>query len=62
MRTLYGTILAVAALSCFAREPNYDTSLIGRHLGYVRRGGEHGQGGYEWEWLLDFADGCLPAK
>lgn len=37
---------------------DYDTSLIGRCLGYVRRGGEHGQGGYEWEWLLDFADGC----
>ena len=35
---------------------DYDTSLIGRRLGYVRRGGDHGQGGYEWEWLLDFAD------
>ena len=38
------------------REPNYDTSRIGPSLGYVRRGGEHGLSGYDWLWMLDFAD------
>ena len=38
---------------------NYDTSRIGPALGYVRRGGEHGISGYDWLWLLDFADGCF---
>lgn len=37
----------------------YDTSLIGRNLGYVRRGGAHGLSGYDWVWLLDFADRSL---
>lgn len=41
---------------------NYDTSLIGPALGYVRRGGEHGISGYDWLWLLDFADGCFAAR
>ena len=36
----------------------FDTSLIGTSLGYVRRGGEHGISGYDWVWMLDFADGC----
>jgi hypothetical protein len=35
---------------------NFDTSLIGTHLGYVRRGGDHGISGYDWMWTLDFAD------
>ena len=35
---------------------NYDTSCIGAHLGYVRRGGQHGISGYDWRWMLDFAD------
>ena len=35
---------------------NFDTSRIGPALGYVRRGGEHGISGYDWIWLLDFAD------
>ena len=35
---------------------NYDTSRIGPSLGYVRRGGEHGISGYDWLWMLDFAD------
>ena len=36
---------------------NYDTSRVGPALGYVRRGGEHGITGYDWVWLLNFADG-----
>ena len=34
----------------------YDTSLIGSHLGYVRRTEEHGIAGIDWKWMLDFAD------
>jgi hypothetical protein len=41
----------------FPRE--YDTSLVGENLGYVRRGGAHGLSGYDWIWLLDFADRSL---
>ena len=36
--------------------PNFDTSLVGLRLGYVRRGGDHGLSAYDWLWLLDFAD------
>ena len=36
--------------------PNFDTSLVGPRLGYVRRGGDHGHSSYDWLWLLDFAD------
>ncbi len=35
---------------------NYDTSLIGRWFGYVRRGGEHGISGSDWLWMMDFSD------
>jgi len=38
---------------------NFDTRCIGRYLGYVRRGGEHGISGYDWGWTLDFADRAL---
>lgn len=38
---------------------NYDTSRIGPTLGYVRRGGAHGLSGYDWLWMLDFADKAL---
>jgi hypothetical protein len=36
--------------------PNFDTSLVGPRLGYIRRGGNHGFSAYDWLWLLDFAD------
>jgi len=36
---------------------DYDTSCIGRDLGYVRRDLWHGLCAYDWNWLLDFADG-----
>ena len=35
---------------------DFDTSGIGRDLGYVRRSEEHGISGYDWKWILDFAD------
>ena len=35
---------------------NFDTRCIGTHLGYVRRGGQHGLSGNDWNWALDFAD------
>ena len=35
---------------------DFDTSCIGPRLGYVRRSGLHGISGYDWQWLLDFAD------
>ncbi len=35
---------------------NYDRSRIGSTFGYVRRGGQHGLSGYDWLWMLDFAD------
>ena len=28
-------------------------------FGYVRRGGQHGLSGYDWLWMLDFADKAL---
>lgn len=41
---------------------NYDTSCIGSHLGYVRRGGEHGIAGDDWNWTMDFADRAFGRK
>jgi len=35
---------------------NYSTAAIGPRLGYVRRGGDHGMSGYDWNWILDFSD------
>lgn len=40
---------------------NYDTSLIGESLGYVRRGGQHGISAIDWIWTLNFADRALAA-
>ena len=38
---------------------DFDTSAIGPRLGYVRRSEGHGISGFDWTWLLDFADGVL---
>ena len=38
---------------------NYDLSCVGSSFGYVRRGGQHGLAGYDWLWMLDFADKAL---
>ena len=35
---------------------NYSTAAIGESFGYVRRSEEHGISGYDWMWMLDFAD------
>ncbi len=35
---------------------DYDTSAIGRSLGYVRRAGDHGISPIDWTWMLDFAE------
>ena len=35
---------------------DFDTSAIGRRLGYVRRSQNHGISACDWTWLLDFAD------
>jgi DNA sulfur modification protein DndE len=35
---------------------NYETSAIGDRLGYVRRSEGHGISGYDWQWMLDFAE------
>lgn len=40
----------------------YDTSAIGRRVGYVRRLEEHGMAAVDWQWLLDFADRALSIK
>lgn len=37
----------------------FDTSAIGRDVGYVRRAEGHGISGYDWKWMLDFADRAL---
>jgi hypothetical protein len=34
-------------------------SCVGSSFGYVRRGGQHGLAGYDWLWMLDFADKAL---
>ena len=34
----------------------FDTSAIGPNLGYIRRAEGHGISGYDWKWMLDFAD------
>ena len=35
---------------------DYETSAIGRHLGYVRRTEAHGISAYDWMWMMDFAN------
>ena len=34
----------------------FDTSRVGPRLGYVHRGGAHGQSALDWAWALDFAE------
>lgn len=35
---------------------DYSEAAIGGNFGYVRRSQEHGISGYDWNWLLNFAD------
>lgn len=39
--------------------PDYDTSCIGKDIGYVHRTEQHGLSPYDWKWILDFADQTL---
>ena len=41
---------------------NYSTAAIGKRLGYVRRGGQHGLSAYDWLWMMDFADGVFASR
>ena len=52
-------LTALVSLSAVGKPINYDRSLVGTRLGYVRRGGEHGISGYDWLWMLDFADAAF---
>ena len=41
-------------------EPDcFSTAAVGPSLGYVRRKGQHGISGHDWQWMLDFADRIL---
>lgn len=37
----------------------FETSAIGKDLGYVHRTQNHGISAYDWMWMMDFADGIL---
>ncbi len=53
------TFLGKGGMPDVAWPADYDTSAIGRHLGYVRRAGSHGLSACDWTWLMDFADGVF---
>ena len=36
-----------------SKVPPYSTKLVGKSLGYVRRGGKHGFSAHDWLWMLD---------
>ena len=40
----------------------YDTSCIGKYVGYVRRTEAHGIADIDWLWMLNFADNALKNK
>ena len=53
------TFLGKGGMPDVAWPSDYDTSAIGRHLGYVRRAGSHGISAHDWTWLMDFAEGVF---
>ena len=53
------TFLGKEGMPDVAWPDDYDTSAIGRHLGYVRRSQSHGISAYDWKWMMDFADGVF---
>ena len=53
------TFLGKGGMPDVAWPSDYDTSAIGRHLGYVRRAGSHGISAYDWTWLMNFAEGVF---
>lgn len=50
------TFLGQPGLPDVAEPECFSTAAIGPRLGYVRRKGQHGIAGYDWQWMLDFAD------
>jgi len=50
------TFLGAGTMPAVPYPDNYDLSAIGASFGYVRRSEEHGISGYDWKWMLDFAD------
>ena len=42
--------------------PDYDTSCVGSHVGYVRRTEQHGLSPYDWQWILGFAKRAFRAS
>ena len=55
------SFLGVPGLPPVGYPDYYETSAIGPYLGYVRRTEGHGISGYDWTWLLDFADAAWKA-
>ena len=53
------TFLGKGGMPDVAWPADYDTSAIGKDLGYVRRSQNHGISAYDWQWMMDFADGVL---
>ena len=49
-------MLGLGGLPLGAMPKQYDTTAIGKHLGYAWRTHGHGISGYDWTWILDFAD------
>lgn len=41
---------------------DYETSCIGKRLGYVRRTEGHGHSAHDWTWLMEFADKALKTE
>lgn len=50
------TFLGAGTMPAVPYPDNYDLSAVGESFGYVRRSEEHGISGYDWKWMLDFAD------
>ena len=51
--------LGCAGLPDVGRPALFSTAAIGSDLGYVWRTGQHGMSGWDWNWLLNFADRAL---
>ena len=49
-------LLGRRGLSAGAFPEDFSTAATAGDIGYVRRPGTHGISGYDWMWMLDFAD------
>lgn len=52
-------LLGVPGLPAGTWPEIYSTAAIGPRLGYVRRDGPHGLWAYDWQWMMDFAEGVF---